>query len=115
MNYECGSLSFMECTGVVVLLSTSRIEQVENPALVPATVTIPNAPTASALVYRGWFSASKEAAVRALQGSVISVRDENRVLSTVKVTRSLPVEQPALDGDTSGYWVTATLEVIAWA
>lgn len=112
-----GDFTFDQVDGVVPPLSTPSVADVDNPGLVPSTVTRPTDPEPATLTYLGWFENSPKAALYALTSAVLNAQDETGATLQVKVKRITVRSQVSLDADgiKVGHLVTLAAEVRAWA
>jgi hypothetical protein len=110
-----GTIVFQEVTGIIPPANTAQVVPIDNPALVPADVTLPNSPPPGSLTYRGWFATPQKDACYALNATTIKADDETRARVLVRVRGVSVSEIPALSGSTPGFWCELRVEVLAWA
>jgi hypothetical protein len=111
---QLGTLVFGEVQGIITPATVPDVEPVENPAALSSTLSLPGTNRVDSLTYRGFFATGQKAALFALVDTIIAAEDETGAVETVKVKRVLPRQRKAKAGGVMGFWVEASVDVIAW-
>lgn len=109
------TLTFAAVSGVITPQDSALVEEVENPALVPAAIVLSGVPQPAMLHFQGWFAESVKAVVYALPGTVVSASDETGATETVLVKRVQLTERAAMLDGTVGVWAEVNADVLEWS